>query len=151
MTQSFGPEARGSACQSQLVVSDERVLYPYITQPGVLMALSQEAYDMYEPELPDGGVLIVEEDLVKPKADHAVSSLCRVPATRFAEEIGNRLFTNLVVLGFFSAVTGVGYGRCHEEGAARSGAGPLPEDESARHSTKGYDYGRNGGEAAAVQ
>ena len=45
MTQSFGPEARGSACAAQLVVSDSRILYPYITHPGILMALSQEAYD----------------------------------------------------------------------------------------------------------
>jgi 2-oxoglutarate ferredoxin oxidoreductase subunit gamma len=107
MTQAFGPEARGSACAAQLVVSDDRVLYPYITHPGILVALSQEAYDKYYSELPKGGVLIVEEDLVKLSSDHADLKLLRVPATRFAEEIGNRLFTNLVALGFFTAVTGV--------------------------------------------
>ena len=107
MTQSFGPEARGSACAAQLVVSDSRILYPYITQPGVLMALSQEAYDLYNTELPEGGALIVEEDLVKLKSEHAGLKLWRVPATRFAEELGNRLFTNLVALGFLTAVTSV--------------------------------------------
>ena len=107
MTQAFGPEARGSACSAQLVVSDDRVLYPYITHPGILMALSQEAYDKYWGELPDGGVLIVEQDLVKVKEEHKNLKFYRVPATRFAEEVGNRLFTNLVALGFFSAVTGV--------------------------------------------
>jgi len=65
ITQSFGPEARGSACSAQLVVSAQRVLYPYITAPAVLMALSQEAYDKYHPEVIPGGTLIVEEDLVK--------------------------------------------------------------------------------------
>jgi len=105
MTQSFGPEARGSACAAQLVMSDSRILYPYITQPGVLLALSQEAYDKYYGELPKGGVLIVEQDLVKLKSDHPDLKLYRVPATRFAEEVGNRLFTNLVALGFFTAVT----------------------------------------------
>jgi len=39
MTQSFGPEARGSACSSQLVVSEDRVLYPYITKPDITMIL----------------------------------------------------------------------------------------------------------------
>jgi 2-oxoglutarate ferredoxin oxidoreductase subunit gamma len=107
MTQSFGPEARGSACAAQLVVSDERVLYPYITHPGVLMALSQEAYEKYYSELPDGGILIVDEDLVKLRSEHSNLDLCRVPATRFAEGLGNRLFTNLVALGFLTAVTGV--------------------------------------------
>jgi len=47
MTQSFGPEARGSACSSQLVVSEERVLYPYIDVPQILVSMSQEAYDKY--------------------------------------------------------------------------------------------------------
>ena len=71
MTQSFGPEARGSACSSQLVVSDERVLYPYISETDVLMALSQEAYNKYEPELREEGVLIIDEDLVKPGSPRA--------------------------------------------------------------------------------
>jgi 2-oxoglutarate ferredoxin oxidoreductase subunit gamma len=107
MTQSFGPEARGSACSAQLVVSDERVLYPYITRPGILMALSQEAFEKFHGELAEGGVLIIEEDLVRPKAEPADVNLHRVPATRIAESLGNRLFTNLVALGYFTAVTGL--------------------------------------------
>ena len=106
MTQSFGPEARGGACQSQLIISDTRVQYPYCTSTGVLIALSQEAYDKYEPGLADGGVLIIEEELVKPKEDSSRVKLYPIGATRIAEELGNRLFANLVVLGFFSAVTG---------------------------------------------
>jgi 2-oxoglutarate ferredoxin oxidoreductase subunit gamma len=107
MTQAFGPEARGSACAAQLVVSDERVLYPYITHPGVLMALSQEAYEKYYGELPKGGILIVEQELVKVRHEHPDLKVMPVPATRYAEELGNRLFTNLVALGFFTAVTNV--------------------------------------------
>lgn len=107
MTQSFGPEARGSACSAQLVVSAQRILYPYITAPAVLMALSQGAYDKYHPEVIPGGTLIVEEDLVKLGDHDPQLQVWRVPATRVAESIGNRLFTNLVALGFFTAVTGV--------------------------------------------
>lgn len=107
MTQSFGPEARGSACSAQLVVSEDRVLYPYITAPTILMALSQDAYDKYHPELIPGGALIVDEDLVKLGDDRTDVIVSRVPATRFAEALGNRLFTNLVALGFFTAVTDV--------------------------------------------
>lgn len=105
MTQSFGPEARGGACSSQLVISESRIAYPYVTVPGVLVALSQEAFDKYEPELGDGGILIYEQDLVKPTGDPARTRRFPISATRFAEELGNRLFTNLVVLGFFTAVT----------------------------------------------
>ncbi|MBU0498511.1 MAG: 2-oxoacid:acceptor oxidoreductase family protein [Gammaproteobacteria bacterium] len=105
MTQSFGPEARGGACSSQLVVSESRVQYPYVTEPGVLVALSQDAYNKYEPQLRDGGILIYEENLVKPIGDTGRTQVYPAPVTRFAEELGNRLFANLVTLGVFTAIT----------------------------------------------
>jgi 2-oxoglutarate ferredoxin oxidoreductase subunit gamma len=140
MTQSFGPEARGSACAAQLVVSDDRVLYPYITHPGILMALSQEAYDTYYGELPKGGVLIVEHDLVKLKSEHPDLVLWRVPATRFAEELGNRLFTNLVALGFFTAVTKV----VTADAMKKALPGLVPDrflKINIKAFEKGYDHG----------
>ena len=140
MTQAFGPEARGSACSAQLVVSDDRVLYPYISHPGILMALSQEAYDKYYGELPKGGDLIVEEDLVKLGSDHPDLKLWRVPATRFAEEVGNRLFTNLVALGFLTAVTGV----VTADAMKKALPGLVPDrflKVNIKAFEKGYEYG----------
>jgi 2-oxoglutarate ferredoxin oxidoreductase subunit gamma len=107
MTQSFGPEARGGACSAQLVLSDSPVLYPYVTKPDILVVMSQEAYTKFAPELKDGGMLIVEEDLVRVddlKGDIKVFS---IPATRFAEELGKRMVLNSVMVGFFTAVTGL--------------------------------------------
>ncbi|CAA6606202.1 2-oxoglutarate synthase subunit KorC [Rhodospirillaceae bacterium LM-1] len=142
MTQSFGPEARGGACSSQLVVSENRVLYPYVTVPGVLVALSQEAYNKYEPELGNGGILIVEQDLVKQKPDTGRVQIFPIPATRIAEELGNRLFANLVVIGFFAAVT-----KCVTPDAVKKA---LPELVPGRFLKanmqafdKGYAYGND--------
>jgi 2-oxoglutarate ferredoxin oxidoreductase subunit gamma len=107
MTQSFGPEARGGACSAQLIVSDAPVLYPYVTRPDILVVMSQEAYTRFVPELKDGGTLIVEQDLVHLsdlKGDIRVYS---VPATRIAEELGKRMVLNSVMVGFFTAVTGL--------------------------------------------
>jgi len=140
MTQSFGPEARGGACQSQLIISDSRILYPYCTTPAVLIALSQEAYDKYEPGLADGGILIVEEDLVKPSGDATRVKVFPLPATRFAEELGNRLFANLVVLGFFSAVTGA----ASPEAMKKALPGLVPDrflKKNIAAFDKGYEYG----------
>ena len=142
MTQAFGPEARGSACAAQLVVSDDRVLYPYITHPGILMALSQEAYDKYYGELPKGGILIVEEELVKLRGEHPDLRLLRVPATRYAEELGNRLFTNLVALGFFTAVTDV----VTADAMKKALPGLVPDrflKINIKAFDKGYEYGLN--------
>ena len=65
MSQSFGPEARGGACSSQLIIEDERVLYPYITTPEILISMSQEAYEKYVSDLREDGTLITDKDLVK--------------------------------------------------------------------------------------
>jgi 2-oxoglutarate ferredoxin oxidoreductase subunit gamma len=107
MTQSFGPEARGSACSSQVVISDERVLYPYITRPEILVSMSQDAYEKYESDLREDGILIYDTDLVRLKPPRGRIKVYGVPATRFAEEMGNRIFANLVMLGFFTAISEV--------------------------------------------
>ncbi|KPL19535.1 MAG: pyruvate ferredoxin oxidoreductase [candidate division Zixibacteria bacterium SM23_81] len=107
MNQSFGPEARGGACSAQVIVSDDRVLYPYVTVPNVMVAMSQEGYSKYEPELGDEGLLLIDEDLVRPKPLRGNIKLYSVPATRFAEELGNRIIANVVMLGFFTAISEV--------------------------------------------
>ncbi|MFC1708156.1 2-oxoacid:acceptor oxidoreductase family protein, partial [Planctomycetota bacterium] len=105
MVQSFGPEARGSACASGVVVSDEQVDYPYLRRPGILVAISQEAYRIYKSELADDGVLLYEADLVNPDDVPGVKAY-GVPATRIAEQVvGKRIVVNMVMIGFFAAMT----------------------------------------------
>jgi 2-oxoglutarate ferredoxin oxidoreductase subunit gamma len=105
MTQNFGPEARGGACSAQLVVSDSPVLYPYVTQPDIMVVMSQEAYNRFAHELKPEGLLIVEEDLVRVSNINADKRVYSVPATRIAEELGKRMVLNSVMVGFFTAVT----------------------------------------------
>ena len=64
LTQSFGPEARGSACSAQLIVSDEPILYPYLMQPDILVVMSQEASRLFGSDLKPGGLLLYEQDLI---------------------------------------------------------------------------------------
>ena len=105
MTQSFGPEARGGACSAQLVVSETEILYPYLVAPEILIAMSQEAYDKFEPELKDDGILLLEEDLVKPQPVRGSIKQYSIAATRIAEKLGNRLYANFVMIGFIVAIT----------------------------------------------
>jgi 2-oxoglutarate ferredoxin oxidoreductase subunit gamma len=140
MTQSFGPEARGSACSSQLVVSEDRVLYPYIVTPQILVSISQDAYDKYEPDLREDGILIIDKDLVKCKPPRGKIKMYAIPATRFAEELGNRIIANLVMLGFFTAITKV----VSPEAMKKALPGLVPGrflDLNIRAFDKGYEYG----------
>ena len=141
MTQSFGPEARGSACSSQLVVSEDRVLYPYISIPEILVSMSQEAYDKYEPELKEDGTLIIDKDLVKTRPARGKIKTYVIPSTRFAEELGNRITANLVMLGFFTAITQI----ASPDAMKKALPGLVPGrflDLNIKAFDKGYDYGK---------
>jgi 2-oxoglutarate ferredoxin oxidoreductase subunit gamma len=140
MTQSFGPEARGGACSAQLVLSDSPVLYPYVTKPDILVVMSQEAYTKFAPELKNGGMLIVEEDLVRVddlKGDIKVFS---IPATRFAEELGKRMVLNSVMVGFFTAVAGLLEADAVRKAVADS-VPPSFKELNLKAFEKGFEYG----------
>ena len=107
MTQSFGPEARGGACSAQVIVSDQPVLYPYVAHPDILIVMSQEASTRFVPELKKGGLLLVEEDLVRLADVPDGIRVHGVPATRLAEGLGKRMVLNIVMVGFFGAITQV--------------------------------------------
>jgi 2-oxoglutarate ferredoxin oxidoreductase subunit gamma len=105
MTQAFGPEARGGACSAQVILSNEPILYPYVTGPDILVTMSQEAYSLFAPQLKEDGILIIEQDLVRIDKLPAGVRVYSLPATRLAEELGKRMVMNIVMVGFFGAVT----------------------------------------------
>ena len=102
----YGPEARGGVCRADVVISDKRVLYPYINAPSVLVAMFQEAYDKYCPRNREDTLVIIDEDLVKP-VEMRGKKLLAVPARRIAEEMGRVAEANAVMLGFVTAVTDI--------------------------------------------
>ena len=142
MTQSFGPEARGSACSSQLVVSDDPVLYPYLTEADILVAMSQEAHDKFLPGLRPGGILLVDEDLVKKRASGEIYSVFSIPATRMAEELGNKVVGNVVMLGFFTVVTRI----VSAQAMKKAIPGSVP-DRAVELNLKAFDAGAACGDA----
>jgi len=104
-TQSYGPEARGGASKSEVVISESKIDYPKITRPDLLLALTQEACDEYHRDLREDGILIVDSFRVKRvPSPRAVS----VPITQIAKkEVGKELVTNIVALGIITELTGV--------------------------------------------
>ncbi|MFZ5515346.1 MAG: 2-oxoacid:acceptor oxidoreductase family protein [Candidatus Zhuqueibacterota bacterium] len=140
LNQSFGPEARGSACSAQVIVSDEKILYPYLTRPDILISMSQEAYTKFEPELKNDGILLVDEDLVKDVQVRDKITVYKVPATRLAEEIGRKIVLNIVMLGFFTAVCKV----VDKDSVRKTVELSVPkgtEELNLKAFDKGYDFG----------
>lgn len=104
MTQAYGPEARGGASSANVVVSDQPIAYPFVQAADVLVALSQESYLKFRPEAKAEAQVLIDQELVTPLENEAVFAL---PATRMAEELGRRMVTNMVMLGFLTAVSGL--------------------------------------------
>jgi 2-oxoglutarate ferredoxin oxidoreductase subunit gamma len=140
MTQNFGPEARGGACSAQLVVSDSPVLYPYVTRPDMMVIMSQEAYNRFAPELKPGGLLIIEEDLVRVSNPNSDKQVYSIPATRFAEELGKRMVLNSVMVGFFTAVTKLLTADAVRKAVADS-VPPSFRELNLKAFDKGFEYG----------
>lgn len=107
MVQSYGPEARGSACAAQVVISDEKIHDPYVRRQEILAALSQEGYDIHIGKMTEGGTLLYDTDLVELGDTSTCGLVASVPATRIAEEMGRRMVANIVMLGFVTGCTGI--------------------------------------------
>jgi 2-oxoglutarate ferredoxin oxidoreductase subunit gamma len=99
MTQSFGPEARGSHCSAQVVISEERIAYPYTIKPNFLVAMNQGGYDKFVDGCADDALILMDKELINPQTNGRKH--LGIPATRIAEEVGRRMFLNMVMLGFF--------------------------------------------------
>ena len=140
MTQSFGPEARGGACSAQVILSDSPVLYPYVTRPDVLVVMSQEAYSIFAPQVRENGTLIIEQDLVRVDTIPTGVRVYSCPATRLAEELGKKMVLNIVMVGFFGAVTGL----LQPDSLRNAIADSVPEayrELNRKAFDKGYEYG----------
>ena len=137
--QDYGPEARGGACRADVVVSDERVLYPYINAPSVLIAMSQEAYDKYCPRNREDTLVIIDGELVKPKTTRG-RRLLTISARRIATELGRVAVANAVMLGFFTAVTDIVSAEAMRESILAS-VPKNTEELNIRAFEQGYAYG----------
>lgn len=97
MTQSYGPEARGGASSSNIVVADREIAFPFVQQADILITLSQEAYSRFREETKPGAIIMLDTSLVNPDPGDNTLGL---PATEIAEQLGNRIVANVVMLGF---------------------------------------------------
>lgn len=105
-TQSYGIQARGGASQSSVIISEEQIKYPEVLVPDILLCLSQESYNRYEPALREGGILIVDRDLVTVQNSRDTNGIFCLPFTAEAERMDRRILANVIALGALAVITG---------------------------------------------
>jgi 2-oxoglutarate ferredoxin oxidoreductase subunit gamma len=105
-TQSYGPEARGGASKSEVIISDEEIAYPKVTLPDVMLALTQEAYDKYAVDMNDNGTLVIDDSIKLSGNDKCkVVSAPIIESAR--EDLGRVIVANIVALGALVKVSGI--------------------------------------------
>lgn len=138
-TQSYGPESRGGSCTAEVVISDEPIGYPYVTNPRLLIILSQEAYAKYGRNHTPGTLVIIDTDLVKPTPSHNPPPLS-IPATRMARDMGRAVVANIIMLGFVAAVSDA----ISAEALRKSILASVPEG-TGEFNLKAFELGYNYG------
>jgi len=104
-TQSYGPEARGGASRSEVIIARGEIDYPKVMAADLLLCMSQEACDKFYPQVKDDGCIIVDSTHVSRVPSHRAIA---VPITQLAEEAtGRRITASMVALGLLSGLTGV--------------------------------------------
>jgi 2-oxoglutarate ferredoxin oxidoreductase subunit gamma len=141
-TQSYGPESRGGACKSEVVISEEDIDFPKVVKPDVLVVMSQHAYNDYADDVKMGGVVILDPDMIPQEKELKDIRVFRVPATKIAEELGRRIVANIVMLGAFVAIT-----NALDENAVRESVKEnIPRGTEELNLTafqKGYNFGKS--------
>jgi 2-oxoglutarate ferredoxin oxidoreductase subunit gamma len=140
-TQSYGPESRGGACKSEVVISEEEIDFPKVVEPDVLVVMSQHAYNEYAEDVKTGGIVIVDLDMVPAQRDLKDISVFNVPATKMAEELGRKIVANIVMIGALVAITNL----LDEDAVKESIKENIPkgtEELNLAAFEKGYEYGK---------
>lgn|SRR5450756_1489531 len=102
-SQSYGPEARGGASKAEVIISEKEINYPKVTQPNILVALTQEAYDIYKTGLMDDSVVILDAGIVV--ETDAAYRVYQVPVTEIARTQLRPVVANIITLGALVTLT----------------------------------------------
>lgn len=102
MTEAYGPEKTGGFSRGDVVVADDEIDYPGVIEPDVVVAFAQDAFGRDADSVRDGGLVVVERNLVDPsdlEERRPDVEVLRVPAVDVAEEVGRTVVANIVMMG----------------------------------------------------
>ncbi|HNQ77074.1 MAG TPA: 2-oxoacid:acceptor oxidoreductase family protein [Acidobacteriota bacterium] len=107
-TQSYGPESRGGASKSEVVLSKEEVDYPKATNPDVVLLFTEAAAEKYLPMCKEDAIVIADADLVKTEIPDKYKKKVIVPLTKIAKEgVGREFVANIIAIGLIRELTGI--------------------------------------------
>lgn len=104
---SYGPEQRGGTANCMVVVSDEPVASPLVTEPDVVVAMNAPSLARFGGLVRPGGLLFVNRSLAPEVPERGGVTVHALPALEIAEGMGDARVANMVMLGAVLRATGV--------------------------------------------
>lgn len=104
---SYGPEMRGGTANCSVILTDGSVGSPIVTDPDTLIVMNGPSLDKFEDHLKNGGLLIIDSDLVNRALKRKDIQAIKIPAQTIAEDLGSNAIANMVLLGAFVTRTNV--------------------------------------------
>ncbi len=103
---SYGAEMRGGTANCSVVISDEEVASPVVTQPDVAIVFNEPSFAKFEPLVKKSGILIVNTSLINSKSIRNDIKVVEIPLNEIADRLGNSKVINMIALGALSKITG---------------------------------------------
>lgn len=103
---SYGPEMRGGTASCSVIISDEAVGSPIISNPDILVAMNLPSLDKFEKSVVSGGIILADSTLIERKVERDDVTVYYIPATRLASENGFPTLANMILMGKLLEVLG---------------------------------------------
>ena len=103
----YGPEMRGGTANCSVIIGDEPVGTPIVTEPSVVVVMNLPSLDKFEPMLSSGGTLLINSSLIDKGPKRTDVKVILVPCNDIAKELGNMKVANMVMVGAIIAASGV--------------------------------------------
>jgi len=103
----YGAEMRGGTANCTVTVSEEEIASPVASEPDILVAMNYPSLAKFEPMLKKGGLVMLNDSLIKESPARSDLEVLRVPLVDLAREVGSDRAANMVMVGAFAARTGL--------------------------------------------
>ena len=103
---SYGPEMRGGTASCSVILSDEPVGSPIVSEPDILVAMNLPSLDRFESSVVPGGIIFADSTLIERKVARDDVTAYYVPATKLASDNKTPTLANMILMGKILSVLG---------------------------------------------
>lgn len=104
---SYGPEMRGGTANCSVIVTEENIGSPIVTQATTLVVMNRPSLDKFENSVVPGGLIVVDSSLMNREVYRKDVTVLSLPASEIADELGSKKIANMVLLGAMVEKTGI--------------------------------------------